>query len=111
MATVVSASSATITSILGTLQTVAHTAQRTINTASAGLDMVDNYVDSARHRQIDTSKVHMHHFRKNLLQESAAEQARKEKILQQEMSGDSNLAKLFAENLKELQSLFTETEA
>lgn len=106
MATIVSASNATATSVLGTVQTLALTVQRTINTAAAGLDMVDTYVEDARLRQTDQSKINRHNYRKNLLLESAVEQARKEHQLHREIGSDPVLTKLFNDNHAELEALF-----
>ena len=109
MATIVSASSATVTSILGTISTLAHTTQRTINTAAASLDMLDTYVESARQRQSASTKIASSLYLENLLQELSAEQARKEKILHQELNADPNLKTLFSDNYAKLSALFTET--
>ncbi|AZO48062.1 hypothetical protein [Mesorhizobium sp. M4B.F.Ca.ET.058.02.1.1] len=106
MATVLSASNATATSILSTVQTLAITAQRTINTAAAGLDMLDTYVEDARTRQVDASKIARHHYRKNLLLEASIEQARKEQQLTREIGNDQVLSKLFSDNHAELEALF-----
>ncbi|ESX17889.1 hypothetical protein X766_15980 [Mesorhizobium sp. LSJC255A00] len=106
MATVLSASNATATSILSTVQTLAHTAQRTITTAAAGLDMLDTYVEDARVRQADQSKINRHNYRKSLIQESALEQARKEHQLTQEIGSNQVLAKLFNDNHAALEALF-----
>jgi hypothetical protein len=106
MATVLSASNATATSILSTVQTLAHTAQRTITTAAAGLDMLDTYVEDARIRQADASKVARHNYRKNLLLESSVEQARKEHQLHREIGSDPVLTKLFNDNHAALEALF-----
>lgn len=110
MATIASASSSTFTSIMSTLTTVARTAERTITTAASGLDMLDTYVESARIRQADKHKIDMALYRENLLQDASLEQARREKVLYQELK-DAELNSHFQRNYQNLSALFAHPEA
>jgi hypothetical protein len=76
MSSALQATNATITAILGTVQTVSHTTQRAINTVAAGLDMVDTYVDGARSRQVDKHIVDKSNYRQRLLRDASLEEAR-----------------------------------
>ncbi|RWB40449.1 MAG: hypothetical protein EOQ44_25230 [Mesorhizobium sp.] len=106
MATIMSASNATATSILSTVETLAHTVRRTINTGAAGLDMLDTYVEDARTRQVDASKIARHSYRKNLLMEASMEQARRDQQVIRDIGNDSQLKQLFETNHQELEALF-----
>lgn len=106
MATVLSASNATATSILSTVETFAHTVRRVINTGASGVDMLDTYVEDARLRQTDLSKINRHNYRKNLIMESSMEQARKDQQVIREIGNDAVLKQLFDANHQELEALF-----
>lgn len=110
MATVTSTASSTLVAMLSTVTTVAHQTNRTIQTAAAGLDMLDKYVEGARSRQEAKSRIDTALFHENLLLESSMEQARKEKMIQAELSSDKDLNSLFNSNYAKLQALFVQPE-
>lgn len=108
MASALQATNQTITAILGTIQTVSHTTQRSINTLAAGLDMVDTYVDGARSRQVDKHLVDKANYRHNLILESSLEQARKLEAQERELSGNAKLTAHFNSEFTRLSALFVE---
>jgi hypothetical protein len=108
MTGIVNATTATIGNVLNTVNTVATQASRTINTLASGLDMLDTYVGVQRQKQQDSTKIELHYYRKDLINNSALEMSRKEQMIASELSSNKVLAEMFETNLKELEALFQE---
>jgi hypothetical protein len=111
MASVATASSMTITSVLGTIATVARTSQRVVETAASGLDMLDTYVATARVNQVAKHKIVNDDFLTNLLLESGLEQAKREQAIAKQLV-DTDLKQRFDTIHARYSALFaTETPA
>lgn len=106
MTGIVHHTSSTIVALLNGVSTAANTATRGITTASHGLDMLEQYVNDAKQRQLDSSKVSMRNYRKNLLLTSAQERQRTEEAIQAEMHINPTRKAHFDAIYSELESLF-----
>ena len=106
MSSVTQTSKVTINTVLGTIQSLALATQQSINSATAGLDMIDTYVSAARQKQADRTKIDLGVYRDNLLKEAAIEQSRKDEAITKELKSNPELAQHFDTNYKKLAALF-----
>jgi len=100
--------SSTVVALLNTVNSVAQSVTQIVDTGASSIDMLDRYVQRAKHQQIVQHKVEDHHWQRNLFLDSAKNQAKIEDALERELHGNANLTKRFNENLAELEALFTE---
>jgi propanediol utilization protein len=77
-----------------------------ISTAAMGLDMLENYVQDAKVRQLDASKVSMLNYRKQLLLTASAERVRLEEQIAAEMHNNTQRKAHFDGVYSELAALF-----
>lgn len=108
MTSIATAGSNSITSIFGTIATLARTTQRTIETAASGLDMLDTYVSTARTNQVAKHKITNSDYLTNLKLESAMEQASREQQIAKKLA-DPDLKGRFDEVLARYDALFAPT--
>ena len=86
MTGVISTTQSTVVHALEGVSAVAQSVTRTIQGSGHAIDMFENYLSTAKTKQVDASKVELATYRKRLLQESSAEQQRFEERLMSEMS-------------------------
>ena len=99
-----SASDAT-SSVFNTVATTAQTLTRTVDTAGAGLDMLNSFVLTARKKQIARTAIDMETFYEELHEESAMDMARRQRALTNELNQDEDLKIIFKENYNKLNEI------
>lgn len=108
MASALQATNATLTAILSTIQTVANTSQRSINTLASGLDMLDTYVDGARTRQVDKHVIDKANYRQQLINDASIDEARRLVQLAAELKSSAGLEAAFHQEHQRISALFAQ---
>lgn len=108
MATVRASTGSTIVAILGTLNASASSIAKVIDAGADSVDMLTAYIQKAKSEQAAAHKIAAERHETNLINEAAKEQAKLERDLEKELSGDKRLSELFLQNQATYKALFTE---
>lgn len=98
MTTIITAANKTTVSILDTIGTVAHTANRTVLTVANTLDMLDMFVTTAHTKQRKRTAIDLAIFETQLLEDTALEESKRQMLIVSEINSDPNLKTLYTEN-------------
>jgi Na+/phosphate symporter len=109
MSTVARTTGATIVSLLGTIGSTAGAIAKTIDAAASSVDMLDAFVQRSLAHQRDTHLVQDHHWRRNLILDSAQAQEKIETDIKAEYAGNAVRQHDFNSIVSDLESLFTVT--
>lgn len=97
--------SQTFGKLLNTVGTVADAATKIVDNTTAGLDMLDTFVRTAKEKQEARTEVDMSTFYSDLHNEAALENAIKAEALEKELQNNSSLKKHFDLEHKSLESV------
>lgn len=99
-----SASQATI-NVFDTISTTANAATKIVTGIATGANMFERMMNDMDNNHAKRSIINQATYEKELLEDAARATAKRQNIIQKELSEDANFAKLFAENYAELKTL------
>jgi len=101
-----SASQATI-NVFDTISTTANAATKIVTGVATGANMFERMMNDMDTNHAKRSIVNQASYEKELIEDAARATAKRQALIQKELSEDANFKKLFEENYKELKALLT----
>jgi hypothetical protein len=90
MGQITMAFSSTFAAICGAVTAAATVTKQTVDTAAAGVSMLDLYVQDAKTQQVASSKLEMSSYLNDLINQANTREAEKEQILAKRFAGDDD---------------------
>ncbi len=100
MTSVVKSAADTTTAVFTTVGTAANQITNVVNTTGQAIDMLSSFVTTARTKQKARTAIDLAIFNDQLVEDTALEQAMRQREIQQKLEADPALTKLYAENSK-----------
>ena len=105
MTTVTKSASNTIVTMLGSIGSAASMVSKTIDSASASVDMLDAYVQRAKVNQASAHKIADADYLRNLIEDAGIERVKRHKTIEATLATQQERV-LFDQYLSEYQALF-----
>ena len=97
--------------VLNTVATVADAATKVVDNTTAGLDMLDVFVSTAKQKQAANTAKEMETFYEDLIKEAALEAAMKQEALDNELNNNPALKKHYEKYHKDFETVLLAVKA